>query len=121
HLLATDIFEGQPADVQEFLRATSVLRVITPEACDVLRISGNSAAMLAYLRRIDLFVVDLGDGSLRYHHIFHNFLEQLTSPEQRLKSHVLAAGYYKERGHLDEAIYHMFRASDREGSASLLD
>lgn len=121
HLLATDIFEGQPADVQEFLRATSVLRIITPEACDALQISGNSAAMLAYLRRIDLFVVDLGDGSLRYHHIFHNFLEQLTGPSQRLRSHVLAAGYYKERGELDEAIYHMFKASDREGSASLLD
>jgi LuxR family maltose regulon positive regulatory protein len=121
HLLATEIFEGQPADVQEFLRATSVLRVVTPEACNALRIGGDSVAMLAYLRRIDLFVVDLGDGSLRYHHIFHNFLEQLASPDQRLRSHVLAAGYFKERGDLDEAIYHMFRASDREGSASLLD
>lgn len=121
HLLATEIFEGQPADVQEFLRATSVLRVITPEACNALRIGGHGAAMLAYLRRIDLFVVDLGDGSLRYHHIFHNFLEQLTGPEQRLRSHTLAAGYFKERGDLDEAIYHMFRAGDREGSASLLD
>ncbi len=121
NLLATEIFEGQPADVQEFLRATSVLRVITPEACDALQIGGNSAAMLAYLRRIDLFVVDLGDGNMRYHHIFHNFLEQLTSPDQRLRSHVLAAGYFRQRGDLDEAVYHMFRASDREGSASLLD
>jgi len=121
HLLATEIFEGQPADVQEFLRATSVLRVITPEACDALQIGGNSAAMLAYLRRIDLFIVDLGDGSMRYHHIFHNFLEQLTTPEQRLNNHVLAATYFKVQGELDEAIYHMFKASDREGSASLLD
>ncbi len=121
HLLATEIFEDQPADVQDFLRATSVLRVITAEVCDALQIGGNSATMLAFLRRIDLFVVDLGDGSMRYHHIFHNFLEQLTSPEQRLKSHVLAAGYFKARGNLDEAFYHMYRASDREGSASLLD
>lgn len=121
HLLATEIFEGQPADVQGFLRATSVLRVITPEACDALQIGGHSASMLAYLRRNDLFVVDLGDGSMRYHHIFHSFLEQLAGPEQRLKNHVLAAGYFRARGDLDESIYHLFKASDREGSASLLD
>ncbi|HRQ14924.1 MAG TPA: tetratricopeptide repeat protein, partial [Promineifilum sp.] len=123
NLLATDIFEGQPADVREFLRATSVLRVITPEATGALQIGPgvDTRAMLAYLRRIDLFVVDLGDGSLRYHHIFHNFLEQLTDPEQRLRSHILAAGYYLARGDSDEAIYHLLRAGDREGSASLLD
>ena len=121
NLLATDIFEGQPADVQEFLRATSVLRVITSEACDALQIGGSSTAMLAYLRRIDLFIVDLGDGSLRYHHIFHNFLEQLTSLDQRRRSHLLAADYYKARSDPDEAVYHLFRAADREGSAALLD
>lgn len=121
HLLATEIFEGQPADVQEFLRATSGLRVLTPEACNALRVGGDSAAMLAYLRRIDLFVVDLGDGSMRYHHIFHQFLEQLATPDQRLRSHTLAAGYFRARGELDEAIYHLFKAGDHEGPASLLD
>ena len=121
NLLATDIFEGQPADVQEFLRATSVLRVITSEACDALQIGATSTAMLAYLRRIDLFIVDLGDGSLRYHHIFHNFLEQLTSLDQRRRNHLLAADYYKAQSDPDEAVYHLFRAGDREGSAALLD
>lgn len=121
HILATEIFEGQPADVQEFLRATSILRAITPEACEALHIGGDSTPMLAYLRRIDLFMVDLGDGSLRYHYIFHNFLEQLAAPEQRLRRHLMAAEYYKDRGQLDEAFYHLNRAGNREGSASLLD
>lgn len=128
HMLATEIFEGQPPDVQEFLRATSVLRVMTPEACDAL-LGGdtqsapavNSAAMLAYLRRIDLFVVDLGDGGMRYHHIFHHFLEQLSGPEQRLLSHRRAAEHFKGDGVLDEAIYHYLKAADQEGAASLLE
>lgn len=124
HMLATEVFEGQPPDVQEFLRATSVLRVITPEAGNALQTGGqggHSAAMLAYLRRADLFIVDLGDGSMRYHHIFHNFLEQLTPPEQRLRNHALAAAHFQARGEPDEAVYHMVKAGEREGSASLLD
>ncbi len=128
HMLATEIFEGQPADVQEFLRATSVLRVMTPEVCDALlgddtrsALAVNSAAMLAYLRRIDLFVVDLGDGGMRYHHIFHHFLEQLSDPEQRLLSHRRAAEHFRRDGVLDEAIYHYMRAGDQEGAASLLE
>jgi len=125
HLLATEIFAGQPADVQAFLRATSILRVITPEACDALRSTAqpvaDSAAMLAYLRRIDLFMVDLGDGSLRYHHIFHSFLEQLTDPASRRLSHVLAAAYFQERDDPGEALYHLRRAGDIEATAGLLD
>jgi ATP/maltotriose-dependent transcriptional regulator MalT/DNA-binding SARP family transcriptional activator len=131
HVLATEIFEGQPADVQAFLRATSVLRAMTPEACDAVQIGGHSvsghavsahsAAMLAYLRRIDLFVVDLGDGSLRYHHIFHHFLEQLSGPEQRLGSHRLAAAYFRDKAEPDEALYHYVQAGDVEGAAALLE
>ena len=121
HVLTTEIYEGQPGDVRAFLRATSVLRAITPDACDALQIGGDSAAMLAYLRRIDLFLVDQGDGSLRYHHIFHNFLEQLTAPEQRCVLHQRAAAWFRERDDANEAIYHLHRAGDIEATAALLD
>ena len=120
-ILATEIFEGQPDDVQDFLRTTSILRVITPSACRALNINNDVQAMLAYLKRIELFVVDLGDGSLRYHHIFRSFLEQLTSQSQSCSSHLMAGAYFQEHGELDEAIYHYSRAGEREATASLLD
>ncbi len=120
HMLATEIYAGQPADVQAFLQATAILRVITPEACDALGI-GNSGVMLAYLRRIDLFLVDLGDGSLRYHHIFHSFLEQLADPTSRRMTHLLAATYFKERDDPGEALYHLQQAADIAAMAALLD
>lgn len=142
HILATEIFAGQPADVQAFLRATSVLRVITAEACDALysagpgaplegdslRAAAPSAAMLAYLRRIDLFLVDLGDGTLRYHHIFHSFLEQLTDPAARRANHLLAAGHFRQQNDFGEAIYHLQKAgqsglstADIAATAALLE
>jgi ATP/maltotriose-dependent transcriptional regulator MalT/DNA-binding SARP family transcriptional activator len=128
HILATEIFAGQPADVQAFLRATSVLRVITPEACDALYSAAPSAAMLAYLRRIDLFLVDLGDGTLRYHHIFHSFLEQLTDPAARRATHLLAAAHFQQHNDFGEAIYHLQKAgqsglstADIAATAALLE
>ncbi len=144
HILATEIFAGQPADVQAFLRATSVLRVITPEACDALYTAGPggvalpegapsrpaapSAAMLAYLRRIDLFLVDLGDGTLRYHHIFHSFLEQLTDPATRRLNHLRAAAHFQQNNDFGEAIYHLQKAgqsglstADIAATAALLE
>ena len=142
HILATEIFAGQPADVQSFLRVTSVLRVITPEACDALytgspgvspegdslRAATPSAAMLAYLRRIDLFLVDLGDGTLRYHHIFHSFLEQLTDPAARRVTHLLAAAHFQQHNDFGEAIYHLQKAgqsglsaADSAATATLLE
>jgi ATP/maltotriose-dependent transcriptional regulator MalT len=54
HVLATEIFEGQPADVQAFLRATSVLRAMTPEACNAVQIGGPSlSAAIVWQRRPD--------------------------------------------------------------------
>mgnify|MGYP001232229857 FL=1 len=128
HMLATEIYAGQPADVQAFLRATSILRVLTPEACEAVQTfqeietsRRNVSTMLTYLRRSDLFLVDLGDGSARYHHIFHSFLEQLADPATRRETHRQAAAYFAQ--HLDpgEAIYHLRQAGDLPAMAGLLD
>ncbi|HEX7975014.1 MAG TPA: tetratricopeptide repeat protein, partial [Anaerolineales bacterium] len=105
-------------------------------------LAGNSsAAMLAHLRSQELFVVDLGEGGavrpapdeprpggereaalrLRYHPIFQRFLRRQTPPEQRLLWHARAAEYFRRQGDPDQAIYHLLRAEDVEGAASLLE
>ncbi|MDV7390628.1 hypothetical protein RZS08_04705, partial [Arthrospira platensis SPKY1] len=54
-VLAREVFDRQPEDVREFLLATASLRELIPAACDHLRQSHDSAAMLAHLRKQDLF------------------------------------------------------------------
>jgi LuxR family maltose regulon positive regulatory protein len=125
-ILAGEVFEGQPTDVQEFMLASATLREMTASSCDAVRGAGDSAAMLSYLQRQELFVVELenGPGSsprLRYHHIFHDFLRQQTSPERRRAWHMLAGEYFLTREDLDEAIYHLIIAEDYQGAATLLD
>jgi len=120
-ILAQEVLEKQPPDVQNFMLASATLRVMTPEACDALLNSNNSGEMLAFLRRQELFVVDLGDGSLRYHHIFHSFLRQLANSDQLLFWHMKAAAFFQSEHILDSAIYHLLRAKDYMGAAGLLD
>lgn len=125
-VLAREVFERQPADVHDFLLVTSTLRDLRPEACDALRRAvgnpmGDSASMLAYLRRQDLFVVETAGGALRYHHIFHNFLRQQAASDQRRDWNRLAADYFHVNKDPETAIYHLLEARAWDDVANLLD
>ncbi len=124
-LLAQEVFAGQSAAVQQFLLVTSTLRDLAPAACDALRPAADAAwdstVMLTYLRRQELFVVETAEGVLRYHHIFHTFLREQSTPEQRREWHRVAAGYFVGRGDQEAAIYHLLEAHAWEAVAELLD
>jgi ATP/maltotriose-dependent transcriptional regulator MalT/DNA-binding SARP family transcriptional activator len=125
-MLTREVFERQPADVRQFLLITSTLRDLRPEACDALRRAAgiavsDSSSMLSYLRRQDLFVVETAGGSLRYHHIFHNFLRQQATLAQRQNWNRLAADYFKLEKDPENAIYHLLEAQAWEEIAIMLD
>ena len=125
-VLAREVFSRHPTDVREFLLITSILRDLAPEACDALRKTagnpaGDSASMLAYLRRQDLFVVETAEGTLRYHHIFHNFLRQQSTPEQQQQWHRAAADYCLQQKNPESAIYHLLEAHAWEDMSDMLD
>ncbi len=125
-VLAREVFSHHPADIRDFLLITSILRDLAPEACDELRkATGNpasdSTSMLAYLRRQDLFVVETAEGTLRYHHIFHNFLRQQSTSEKRLQWNRAAANYFIQQKDPESAIYHLLEAQAWDDVADLLD
>ncbi len=99
-ILAHEVFEHQPKDVQDFLLVSATLREMTPDACDALsykptQARPESAAMLTYLRRQELFIVEQSDGTLRYHKVFHDFLQMQAPDEKRQEWHGRAAAYYE--------------------------
>jgi LuxR family maltose regulon positive regulatory protein len=77
--------------------------------------------MLAYLRRQDLFVVETSAGLLRYHHIFHTFLQQQSPPEKRNQWHRLAAQYFLSHQDSESALYHLLEAEAWDDVADVLD
>ena len=120
-ILAREVFERQPADIRDFLLVTATLRELVPEACDTLCNASDSRAMLAYLKRQDLFVVESAGSVLRYHHIFHHFLGQQSDQEQRLAWNQVAAGYFLKHNNPEAALHHLMQANAWADMADLLD
>ena len=119
--LAQEVLAQQPADVRRFLRATSVLREMTAAACDCLRQAQNSDQLLRYLHEHGLFVVDVGDGHLRYHHLFRELLLHQLSPERRRALHRRAAVCARRQDQKEATVYHLLEAEAYEEAAALLE
>ena len=119
--LTHEVLAQQPDDLQRFLRQTSVLRQMTAGSCNHLRRSGDSRAILDYLLENGLFVVDLGDGQLRYHNLFRELLYGQLSPAESEAANRDAAVYYQQQGEAEESLYHWLAAGAHEEAAGALD
>jgi LuxR family transcriptional regulator, maltose regulon positive regulatory protein len=120
-VLAREVFYQQGEDVREFLLTTASLRELIPAACNYLRGSHDSTAMLAHLRRQHLFVTETAGGVLRYHPIFHDFLRQQAAPDRREAWHLAAADYFLNQDNPEAALYHLLEIKQWERMADLLD
>lgn len=121
--LAGDVLDRLPPDLADFLIRTSILRELTPAACDAIRQTTDSADQLQRLIELDLFVVTLGDGAYRYHHLFHDFLREVAAadPLGLAERHRRAAAYFQNQLHFDEAIYHWINAAAFEDAAGAIE
>lgn len=118
--LAQEILVRQPEDIQEFLRTTAVLRQMTAALCNCVRAAGDSEQILRYLVENELFVIDLGEGHVRYHRVFRDFLTHQSTTEEIRAAHRQAAGCYIHLGDDEEALYHFLGAGAFEQAARVL-
>ena len=120
--LAIELLDRQPPEIATFLVETAVLRSLTPAACDAVcgTNAGYSAAILGWLHELDLFVIALGEGQYRYHHLFHDFLRTRTEADPAAVSarHRRAAQHFARQGQHEEAIYHWLAAGNHAEAAA---
>lgn len=119
--LAQEILAQQPADLRQFLVETSVLREMSAPLCDCVRQANDSTTVLQTLLDNNLFVVELGGGYLRYHHLFREFLYQQQRPHERQTAHYRAAICCRQQGNPEEALYHLLAAAAYEDAAAELE
>ena len=115
--LAQEVLSQLADDVRHFLHKTAVLSQLTPDLCDRLRGSQDSRQLLNYLIEQGLFIVDLGQGTTRYHHLFRDLLQRQLPPTELKASHLRAATIYLEQEQIETAVYHLLEASSFDEAA----
>ena len=72
----SEVLDQQPAEVAQFMLDTSILEVLTAEACAAVTGRQDGAALLRAIGAAHLFLVALDDErtSFRYHHLVRRVL-----------------------------------------------
>jgi LuxR family maltose regulon positive regulatory protein len=138
--LLEEVLASQPAEIQRFLLYTSILERLTAPLCDAilddaegpkwegedrsngseLLFAGQSASVLEYLERANLFLVPLDDERTwyRYHNLFADLLrsqlQKSLGAQGVAQLHIRAAEWHGGNGAVLDAIHHASMASDEE-------
>jgi LuxR family maltose regulon positive regulatory protein len=122
--LSHEVVASLDDHMRPFLLRASVLGRFTPALCDGVLGRSDSAAMLAELEHMNLFVVRLERGSwFRVHSLFAEFARSqldAVAPGAADDIHRRAADWLRARGLPDEAAEHAAAAGDHELLADLL-
>ena len=124
--LTDNVLSILPHEVQTFFLETSPLVRMSGALCDVIMRRSDSRELLAQLEESGLFVRSL-DASLQwfqYHSLFAGFLRaQLhrTEPAREREVHALAAAWFRDNGHLEDAITHALAIEDYELATECLE
>ncbi|WP_322062919.1 LuxR C-terminal-related transcriptional regulator [Paraburkholderia sp. J63] len=124
--LADEVFRQQPAAVQDFLLATSILARFDISLAAAVSGRADAGDLLEKLERENLFVFSLDDERRwhRYHHLFSDFLRRKlreAQPDLEATLHERACTWFDARGHAVESIGHAFAAGQMLRAAQLLD
>jgi LuxR family transcriptional regulator, maltose regulon positive regulatory protein len=148
--LLEEVLASQSPEIQRFLLHTSILERLTAPLCDAVLDVGladdegakregddrssrseslffhQSASILEYLERANLFLVPLDDERIwyRYHHLFADLLrarlDQL-NPGLSPRLHAHAATWLEREGMTVEAVNHALAAGEYDRAARLVE
>jgi len=118
---ANEIVASEALGVQDFLRKSSILDVMTPEACDKIFHLEGSEELLKGLEKRNLFFSQVGKGEYKYHHLFREYLLSQIKDEAFKKAlHLRAADYYQRKEQWEQAIEHYLEAGSYEWAARII-
>lgn len=113
-------FKPLPADLQEFLLAAAVPRLIEPAFLDELPGTADAEERLTRLERLNLVLgrEEGESGRYRFHKLFRAFLVsrlRTRDPQGFRELNLRAAALWEEAKRWEEAVYHRLQAGDWDG------
>lgn len=121
--LGTEVLDRQDFETCDFLLATSILDVLDQGSCAAVSERHDAGELLRHLVERNLFLIDLGGGAYRYHHLFGDLLRYRLREADRnreLGLHRRAAAYFVDAGDVEKAIDHLLAAGDDAEAFSVL-
>jgi LuxR family maltose regulon positive regulatory protein len=129
--LVSEVLARQSLPIQSFLLRTSVLDQLCGDLCDSVTGTGefdlNGHAALEQLDHLNLFITRLDDEGdwYRYHMLFQELLQHELlgrfGQTEIADLHRRASEWYAQRGMVDEALRHAFKADDVDAVARLVE
>jgi len=121
----SEVLDQQPADMAQFMLDTSILDVLTVEACAAVTGRQDAAALLRAIDTAHLFLVALDDEQtgFRYHHLVRRVLRAELRARDRAREHALqlrAAEWYEVTGDPRRAASHYLAAQQPDRALALL-
>ena len=121
--LGTEVLERQPAEILDFLLATSILEQLDAESCAAVTQRRDAGALLGRVEDRHLFLIELARDTYRYHHLFGDLLRHrlhAEDPEREQALHRRAAEFFAERGDIERAFGHFLMAGEDAEAFELL-
>lgn len=119
--LAREVLEKLSDDERSFLLATAPLERLAPAVCAALGGREDAAELLRALNERGLFLIPIGAGQFRHHHLFREFLlERLAESGQLREAHLAAAKALGVLSESEEAIEHLLAADELGTAAGLM-
>jgi len=123
--LTEEVLAGHRDEVREFIHTMSILDRFSASLADFMTGSSSSAALLHELERTNLFLVPLDEKRrwFRFHHLFASAARselELEEPERVPALHAAAAQWFRDHGHVDEAVLHSLASGSTSDAAQLV-
>ena len=124
--LIEEVFQRQPADVQDFLLKTSILDRFTAPLCNAVTERDDSREVLLALEQGNLFIIPLDESRqwYRYHRLFADLLrhrlDMVCGSKQVALLHARASQWYEANGFPTDAVHHALTGFNWDRAATLI-
>ena len=121
-LMAEEVLERQPDELQRFLLETAVLTELSPRLCRAVTLNDHAPVLLEEAYRRNLFLTPVKDGgTYRYHDLFAEFLRHQLA--QKFPERLPDLHYRAAKAHADpaEKIRHYLAARRWDEAAGVLE
>ena len=121
--LGSEVLERQPAEILDFLLATSVLEHLDADSCMAVTERRDAGALLERVEERHLFLIELARDTYRYHHLFSDLLRHrlhADDPDREQALHRRAAEFFIDAGDIESAFGHFLLAGEEASAFELL-